>query len=81
MPIDPNDGGVFSRKLWLTVGTMLLMVVCWFMTGRLTFLATTFDALVGGLLGALAMFIVGNVSNKYVVAKQAAGAAQNKEGA
>src|SRR5262245_8154424 len=71
--MDPTDGGMQSRKLLLAGSAMILMSVAWFLTGKWTALAVTYDSLIGGLLGVLGLFIVGNVATKHVISKTVAG--------
>jgi len=72
MALDPKDGGVLSRKMWFAVGIAVAMIACWLLTGWWIPLATTYEALLGGLLAVLGLFITGNVANKFVVAKSLA---------
>lgn len=67
--IDPKDGGVRSRKMWFAAGVGIVMVLCWLATGFLLPLASTFDALIGGLLAITGLYITGNVANKYAIIK------------
>ena len=59
--------------MWFAIGIAVLIVGCWLLTGLWLALAATFDALLGGLLAVLGLFITGNVANKYVVAKSLSG--------
>lgn len=65
----PKDGGAKSRKLWFAAGVGLAMIGSWLCTGYLVTLQPTFDTLVGGLLAIAGLFMAGNVSSKWVIAK------------
>lgn len=62
-----KDGGGKSRKYLLAIGTSVVMVGCWALTGRFPALAPTFGELLGGLLASQAVFSGFNVATKYAV--------------
>lgn len=67
--LDPKDGGYASRKLWYSVGTSIAIVVVGTFSGFWPPFRPGLETVVGGLLGVLALYLGGNVSNKWVVAK------------
>jgi cytochrome c biogenesis protein CcdA len=67
--LDPNDGGVASRKLWFAVGTASVMVICWVVTALHAALTPTYDTLLGGLLAVLGLYLTGNISSRWITAK------------
>ncbi len=69
--VDPKDGGMRSRKLLLTIGSMLLMTACWFLTAKYAALQVTFGEFLGGISGALGLFMVGNAASKHFISKAA----------
>ena len=60
-----SDGGFLSRKLHLTVFAMLLIVGLGIVCHWSPNIGAQMQTLVTGLLGALAIFIGGNVANKF----------------
>lgn len=65
-----HDGGATSRKLWLTVFAMILIVGTGVLAGLTVFsgLATQLSVIVGGILGALGIYAGANVSTKFAAA-------------
>jgi membrane protein DedA with SNARE-associated domain len=66
-----KDGGVKSRKLWYSVGTSVLIFGAGLIAARWTAFQPSLATIVGGLLGALSLFIGGNVAGKHVLGKVA----------
>lgn len=60
------DGGYASRKFWLTVLAMALIVGCFISTAWLTSLAVQLTVAIGGILGALGLYVGANVSADWV---------------
>ena len=69
--MDPTDGGYASRKFWFSVYTSALIFVSGALASTQTFklLAPQLNVIVGGLLGALAIYCGANVGAKHVIGK------------
>lgn len=80
-----EDGGYSSRKMWLTILAMILIVGVGLLTGLTVFtaLAPQLAVIVGGVLGALGIYAGANVSTKFASAgvRKAAEAAKAKAAA
>jgi hypothetical protein len=63
-----SDGGILSRKLHLTIFAMLLIVGLGIVCHWSLNIGAQMQTLVTGLLGALAIFVGGNVANKFTAA-------------
>lgn len=70
--LDEKDGGYASRKLLLTLLITAVVVGCWILTAKLLALAPTFETLLGGLLGILAIYCGVNVASRFAVVKSQA---------
>lgn len=62
-----NDGGVKSRKLWLSILTSASIVGVAVLSAWLPPLIPMYDTVVGGLISVLALYLGGNVGAKYVL--------------
>ena len=60
-----EDGGFGSRKLYLTLLVIFLMVGLGVTCNWIPALSSQLPTVVSGLLGALALFIGGNVASKF----------------
>jgi hypothetical protein len=67
--LDPDDNGFNSRKLWFAVGTSLAIVAVGLVAAFYPSFRPGLETVVGGQLGALALYLGSNVSNKWVLAK------------
>lgn len=65
-----KDGGWTSRKFWLVVWTQFLIAGLAALAGKWAPLAPLYPTAMGGLIGAAALFITGNVAAKHVIGKQ-----------
>lgn len=64
-----RDGGLASRKLWLTVFTMVLVFGSGLLAGYWQPFAAGMNTIVSGLIGCLSLYLVGNVSSKWAIGK------------
>lgn len=71
--LDTKDGGLSSRKLWFAVSVCGLIFAGACLSTYFTGLKVNFDAMVGGLLGALGIYAGANVGVKYAYSKAGAG--------
>jgi len=62
-----SDGGIKSRKLWLSLLTSLSIVGTAVLSAYLPPLVPMYDTIVGGLISVLALYLGGNVGAKYVL--------------
>ena len=69
--LDPSDGGFSSRKLWYAIGTSIAIIGVGVFSVFFPGLRPSVESVIGGLLGALAIYAGSNVSNKWVVGKNA----------
>ncbi len=60
------DGGLASRKLWITVLTMVLLVVVALLTTKIPSLVPLYATISGSLIGALAIYCGGNIATRWV---------------
>ena len=68
--LNSADGGYKSRKLHLTYITQIFICLGAILAGKLPVFAPMYSTFVGGILGAAALYITGNVANS-VVSKKA----------
>lgn len=75
-----DDGGMTSRKLWLTVFTMVIITALGLISGLAAFtgLAANLPVVVGGVLGALGVFCGANVATKFASAGVLKGATETE---
>lgn len=71
--LDSKDGGLGSRKLWFAVGVCALIFAGACLSTYFTGLRVNFDAMVGGLLGALGIYAGANVGVKWSLHKNLKG--------
>jgi len=76
---DMSDGGMKSRKLLYAVGTSAGILIAGIMSALWPAFRSGLDTVIGGLLGALALYSGANVSNKLVVGKFASSLSQASE--
>jgi hypothetical protein len=67
-----SDGGFSSRKMWMAYVGMLFIAVGGVLAAYKPVFGPLYDTYVGGILGALGLFMTGNIAGKYVLAKAAA---------
>lgn len=68
--IDPKDGGMASRKFVFAVGTSVFIFLGAVIAARWASFGPHFDTLISGLLGCLGLYLGGNVTSKFMMAKQ-----------
>jgi hypothetical protein len=73
--IDPKDGGMASRKFVFAVGTSALIFLGGMIAAHWVAFTTSYDAMISGLLGCLGLYLGGNVTSKFMMAKQMKAAA------
>lgn len=68
-----RDGGFASRKLWVTLASMLIITGLGLLSGLPTFslLGPNLGVTIGGVLGALGLFCGANVAAKFNAASVA----------
>lgn len=64
--IAPMSNGFKSRKLWYAVGTSIAVVACAVGAALWPAFGVNFGELIGGLLGALAIYTGTNIGSKFV---------------
>lgn len=64
-----KDGGYASRKFWLTVATSGSIIALGALAALHPVFGPNLDTVVGGLLGALAIYMGANVGAKYTIGK------------
>lgn len=64
-----KDGGLSSRKLWLTVFAMALVFGAGCLAAFWPNFAPNLSTIVSGVVGSLSLYLVGNVSSKFVIGK------------
>lgn len=69
--LDYKDGGAKSRKLWYAMFTSFSIFAGALVASKSDAFAAVYDTMVGGLLGALGIYLSGNVGTKWVINKQA----------
>ncbi len=69
MALDPNDGGMKSRKLIFAALVCVVIVGSWVLTGVWPPLAATYGEMLGGLLASQSIFSGLNVATKWVIGK------------
>ena len=62
---DTKDSGFLSRKFILTLICMILVMVSGVVAAYLTALGPLYTTLIGGLLGALGLYLTGNVAQTF----------------
>lgn len=67
--LDPADGGYSSRKLWYAIGTSLLIFGAGLLSAFVPAFRSGLETIVGGLVGALAVYAGANVSSRWVTGK------------
>src|SRR3954471_18355724 len=67
--INTLDGGMGSRKLWFCIGAALVIAVVGVLTIWAPGLAAIYPELIGGVLGACAMYCGANVTNTLVTSR------------
>jgi hypothetical protein len=70
MDLAKLDGGFMSRKLLLTLATMLMIVGVAMLCVAFPVLIPLFDTIVGGLMGLAGLYLAGNISSRWVNAKR-----------
>lgn len=73
MSLDPADGGMSSRKLWFAVITSAFIFAGAALAGIWPMFSPNYDAMVGGLLGALTIYVGGNLGAKWTIGKHTSG--------
>jgi len=63
------ETGYRSRKFFLTILSVLVLVLFSLMSIWFTAVAAILPSFIGGLLGILSLYFTGNVANKYVLGK------------
>lgn len=63
------ETGYRSRKFFLTILSVLILVLFSLMSIWFTAVAAILPSFIGGLLGILSLYFTGNVANKYVLGK------------
>ncbi len=66
-----NDGGLASRKLWLTIGVIIAIIGVSILSAFMPVLIPELPTIVGGILGALGLYLGGNVAVKFAAGKVA----------
>jgi F0F1-type ATP synthase assembly protein I len=72
-----KDGGWKSRKLLLVAYTQLLIVSAAALTKWIPSISGVYSAMIGGLIGALTLYVGGNVTAKHVLGKSADALSKN----
>lgn len=67
--LDYKDGGAKSRKLWYALFTSSFIFFGALVASKSDAFAAVYDTMVGGLLGALGLYLSGNVGTKWVIKK------------
>lgn len=68
---DSNDPKKWSSRKWkLTLLVICLITLGFFAREELTSLEAVYGQFVAGILGALTLYLGGNVGNKYVVSRK-----------
>jgi hypothetical protein len=67
----PMSNGFKSRKLWYAVGTSLAVVACAVGAAIWPAFGVNLGEIIGGLLGALAIYNGTNVGSKFIQGRQA----------
>jgi len=67
-----KDVGFRSRKFVLTVATMLLIFAGGVMAGVWSLFGSHYETMISGLLGALGLYLGGNVGSRWATTKHAA---------
>lgn len=70
--LDPNDGGMKSRKYHIVLLTMALIFGGALLAAHWPAFSGAYPTLVGGLLAAAALYTGGNVAYKYIAGKSVA---------
>jgi hypothetical protein len=68
--IDPKDGGVASRKLWLIIGAMGLCFAGAALAARWPAFEPSYGTLVGGIVALASLYCGANLGHKWVMTKQ-----------
>lgn len=68
--LDAKDGGAKSRKLWYALFTTAVIFAGAMLSSTSDSFAAIYDTMVGGVLGALGLYLSGNVGTKWVVKGQ-----------
>lgn len=63
-----KDGGAKSRKLWLSVGTSILIIL-----SSLIVPAPVFGEVVAGLITVCGIYVGGNAATKWIAARKKSG--------
>ena len=67
--IDLSDKGLASRKLWFSIGTAIAIIGGAIFCGFVPAAVPVYPELVGGLLAVQAIYLGGNVFNKFAIGK------------
>lgn len=70
---DTTDGGMSSRKLWLTILVAFMIFAGNLLSARWAAVATSYTTMVGGLIAALSVYAGANVSNRWLTSKHVLG--------
>lgn len=67
--LDPKDGGMLSRKLWVVIGTSLLIFLGALLSIKWPVFSANYSLLIGGLLGSAGLYAGSNVGAQYVTGR------------
>jgi hypothetical protein len=70
--LDPSDGGPWSRKLWFSIGAIVVIVGGGVFFAFVPGFRDGYGTLTEGVLGVCGLFLGANVGNKMVIAKHIA---------
>jgi hypothetical protein len=62
------DKGFASRKFWITVLAMVLILLSGFIAGYFPAFGAQLTAVIGGIVGCLGLYVGANVSTKFAAA-------------
>ena len=72
-----HDGGYSSRKLWYSIGTSGLIFIGAILSGKWSVFGPHYETMISGLIGVLALYLGGNVSNRFLMGKVIASTVNN----
>ena len=67
--LDLNDGSYTSRKFFLTLLSLIILIIITLLCVKYEPLVGLLPTFIGGLLGILSIYFTGNVATKYVHGK------------
>ena len=68
--IDPRDGGLASRKFVFAVGTSIAIFLGGLIAAAWAKFGPSYEVMISGLLGCLGLYLGGNISSKWMTARQ-----------